>query len=383
MSLQDAVAEVAIAEGDLLKGRVVLVPDTSFSTALDNWQWWAYQRLLEVVKEAQETGVAWTWLAPERIIAQHERFLKEGKLEEFYNIPLAHSHFWEVLGGYKPAALPLGKGVLNQALIDWQNYSAAVNSAHKKNLPQNGSGKTGPGKADLEMLAFVRVLALKGAKVRVATKDVMDLVSTLRGISGQPDMARSDIRLLSPSQVDASCLNYLGDGKLGLDHVVSGEAIRDLPSSWNPNLSYPAIIFEKSVKSGENSFNVGVGVVKRECFRQFVLPAQFESVRGNYEVVPVVRIESISGESATKKLNHAFTDFNVSKLVVAEQARPYFLLLALERITWNSAGRRKMIEYRPLFRADPDFLFYHTASAFARATYVPVAQRAPRVSIPK
>lgn len=371
MGLEDTVriSEEAVASFD---GRIVLVPDTSFSTALDNRHWWAFQNFLTVVKAAQDTGASWVWLAPEGVLGQHNRFFEEGTVDEYFKLPLAHHRFGHVLGSYDSALLPVPSDAAVKAMRDWRVHSATSRL-------QRTQLKSDPGRADLEVIIFAHDLARKGANVYVATKDVMDIVSTLRGISKGAAWARNRIKLLPPSPIDAQYLSCLEGGSSGLELkvMVSGVVIKGLQAQWNPNISYPVVIFEKGVTSGNAVFAAGVGVVQKERFKPLTLPAGLESIKGSYEAVPAVRLPSINDEKAGKVLNAALKDFGVSRLVVVQQASPYFLLLA------SSSFLPGKINYVPLFRTDPDFLYWQCASQFAKATYKPVAQRAKAVSILK
>ena len=233
--------------------------------------------------------------------------------------------------------------------------------------------RTPPGSEDISVLVFANGVARQGAEVYVASYDFNGVLAPARDLGRKLKPAGFSIAPLPPSEIETK---YFRDAGLDLRVVMSNRAISQLQKAAPPtNSSYPVIVFETGVKSGNAVFDAGVGVVRKEYFIPLSLPPEYAAIAGNFKAVPVIKVSSLGDSSAVKQLKSSFRQFGTTRLAVTEESAPYSPLIV------STYGAKPNY----IFRADLDFLFHQTDSAFAHApgNYVPVAQRSPRVSITK
>lgn len=339
-------AEVAHSSSDL-----ILVADTSFLTRFSARHIWAYQAVLMTQSIANQKGKRWLWRAPVDVVREYNRFLATGQVDKDYSIPLAQSPLEKLFDEFS------GMLSFNVALGAVQEASRAPRDY--------------PGTADISVLVFAVGLAMQGADVYVASYDFSGVIAPARDLGRKLKRQGFSLEPLPPSEVDMKCFT---DAGLGFGSVISNVAISQLQEAVSTPLSYPIVIFEAGVQSGNAVFDAGVGVVQKEYFRPLKLPQEYEPVAGNFKAVPVVKVGSLSDLSALKQLKNSFRQFGAAQLVVVEERAPYSPLLV--------SVFDKAPQY--MFRADIDFLFHQTSSAFARGNFLPVARRAAaRVPIPK
>ena len=331
---------------------LVLVTDTSFLTRLSNRNIWAYQTLLMTQNIAKEKGKRWLWRAPKEVMDKYNAFLASGRVDD-YGIPVAQCSLEELFG-------------------EFTNLSFHISAASASEAARIAPGKL-VGREDLSLLTFASGLMNQGVEVYVASYDIKDVIVSVRLWNKKFVNDRQPMTPLPPSRI---ITEYFREAKLEFRVVVTGDVIRQLQSAKSSQLSYPIVIFEKGIRSGDAVFDAGVGVVEKQYFRPLQLPPQFNSISENYRAIPVLRVKSLKEQSVAKEIGATAKQFNVTQLLVVEDTSPYSPSLVSTFAIKSPAH---------IFRADPDFLYWQTnkTSAFAQANYMPVAKRPLGVSIQK
>jgi len=338
---------------------IILVVDTSFLKALSNHHLWAYQAILSLESVARSRGTKWEWRAPLGVLAEYNRFLQEGTLEEGTGIPLAHHSIDALLDAPRDMELL------------FPHYTSQLAEEVWKDSPE-GRKQTaiyraeGAGKADLGVIEFALGIAQSGADVYVASSDFKDVVTPL---NRKARFFRKNRWRITPMPQSIIDLQYWRQNGLEdtIRHTLTGTVISEL-QKIRAVASYPVVIFERGVTSGDAVFDVGVGVAEKRYFVPFKLPEEYNVIRDKHYIVPVIRIKSLQNQRDAKKVIEALKIYNSLRLVVVEEGNPYF-----PRIVSLPLGNGRSI-LTP-YRTDDDFLNYQTNSEFAKATYVPIAMR--------
>ncbi len=327
---------------------LVLVADTNFLVRLSRRDVWAYQALLMTQSIANQKGKRWLWRAPGEVMAKYNYFLANGTLDENYKIPLAQCSLEELFGDFSGLSL----------IVAPVSILSAKNAA-----PVSG-------REDISVITFADGLARQGVEVYLASYDIKDVIAGVKRWNKKHADRGLKIEPLPPSPVQ---LQYFVEKKLELKELVTLDVLAQLQTAQTSSLSYPVVIFENGIRSGDAIFDAGVGVVQREYFipLEKQLPPKFDSIHSNFRAVPVLKVEATDSPSFAKKVREFARSHNVSKLIVVEEETPYAPLM------FSTFGPRQHV-----LTAGLDFLYWQTGkiSAFAQANYKPVAQR---VSIPK
>lgn len=360
MGLESKVLEPEPIVGAYSPEDIIVVVDTSFLIALSNRHVWAYQSILMLESIANSRGAKWIWRAPLAVIEEYDRFFLEGTLEEETKIRLAPLSIDEILGSHRKMG------------FSFEHYTSELSRETCKDSPEGRkqARRRRPrdgGKADVKVIEFAIGIAQSGADVYVASSDFKDIIRPLANKAQFFADSCWRITPVYPSEIDLQYWKVL-DQEITIKAALTGAAISDLQGIEESGSFYYAVVFEKNVQSGNATFDVGVGIAKKEYFKPFNLPEEYSSISGNYRLVPVVKVKSLQGEEGRKKVAQAFKGFNTSQLVVVEERQPPTpKLVTVSRYAKNVA--------LPLYRADLYFLYWQANSEFAKSTYHPISIR--------
>ncbi len=336
---------------------ITVVVDTSFLKALSNRHLWAYQAILRLESAAHSQGIKWEWHVPSMVLHQYNRLLQEQTLEEGTKNRLALHSIEDLLNAPRSVELLLDASTQGLARTIWKDSPEGRRQAISQHPREAG-------RADLSIIESALGIAQNGAQVYVASSDFKDVIRPL-----EHSAKFKWITPLAPSEID---LKYwrVGGQELPIKATLTGRAISDLQGMEESSLSYYIVVFEKNVRSGNATFDAGVGVVKKNYdFTPFELPGEYSSIGENYRLLRAVKVKSLKDEKSKKKIAYAIHDFGLSELVVVEEIQPYFPTLV------TVGSRYVKSDNLPLYRTDLDFLYWQTRSEFAKATHKPVFTR--------
>ena len=339
------------------EGDNVFVVDTSFLTTLSNSHVWALNALgyANFISQTRH-GVI---IVPTRVEDQHNRFFTDGVTDEF-GIPLAYQPSQSLIPDYRLGAMYLPSPVSDFSKHIWeQSLEGRKRFEQRRSNPEGVS--PGPGQADIDVISYALNISRQGADVYVISSDFKDVITPIRA---QHDVLKElglRVTAVPPSPLNSQ---YSMDKKPKIEATVTGEVIKQLQDVKSTGSYYTLVIFERGVTSGDVTFDVGVGVVIKEYFREIVLPEQFNCIRDRIDMVPVVRVGS-GHEKDLKSLTQATRQFKSStRFVAINQEFPYFPRLFDAGLLYIGKWKDER-----LWRSDLNYLFYNSNSVFAKENY--------------
>lgn len=345
---------------------LVLVTDSSFLKAFDNGHLWAQHEWLRAKYDALTSSKEFKFHVPSHIIDEYNASLN-GKRRDSTGLPFARGTIEDLLGERTHPQFSLKSLTPAMALAEeaWRkSYMAAVVDEN----PGVKIGKLrralrhGPTLPDLSVLASAIILAELGAVVYVVSSDLKDVIKPLSFLKKAPNITPRP-----PSPVE---LKYFkGSGKW-LEAVLTEEVVSDLHWAVESENSFPVVVFETNVRSGDAVFDVGVGVEQQQYGRPVQLPAKYECIMGEHvdgnrivggkhRIVPVVRVQRVS---YVERLAEAFKRHPGQQLLVFTYERPYEPLLV------KPSNPLDPIWYEP-FMVGRYFLSQRTNSLFAMVNF--------------
>ena len=349
---------------------IVLVADTSFLTALSNNHLWAVYSHLMVRNIADINGKTPIIFVPALVMDEYGRFQIEGSFDD-YDIPLAHETLEKLLGRIENSPY-FPQRSLNEAsslaLGAWRESYAAWRESYALSNRHNSKWRAGPPKSDVSVYAHAVAIAEQGAEVYVASSDLNHIIKPLKRRA--LEFKRTGLRIfpLHPSEIE---LRYFKNTEFTVKAVISDEVVRDLQFLVESEDSYPAVVFERSITSGDAVFDACVGVIQVKSGEPPVPPQSYYPDPANSSKRPdfgIARVAKVSGPRkhflTQPTVIKALQNNNSTGLVVFNYANPYFPDLFLPLTPASSA-------WQQLFRVSLDFLRHQTDSAYALANYKP------------
>lgn len=362
MDLESRVLEPGLSSVVYGPEDIILVVDTSFLSALSNRHLWAYQSILMLERIASSRNAKWGWRAPIRISEQYNKFFLEGTLEEGTNNRLAPLSINEILGANEKMEFSFEHYTPELSREIWKDSHEGRKQANKH---PNSRKRRKAGNADLDVIMFALGIAQSGADVYVASSDFKDVIRPLSSKAQYFADRGWRITLLYPSQIDLQYWSLRGQ-ELPVKATLTGKVISDMQDIEESSSSHHVVIFEKNVHSGNATFDTGVGIAKKEYFRQFNLPEEYSPICENYRLIPAVKVGSLRDEKDRKKVAQASKRLNALQLIVIEESQPQSPTLIIAS---------RYIRNLPLYRADLDFLYWQSNSEFAKSAYTPFFMR--------
>ena len=335
----------------------ILVADTSLLFALSNFHAWTIDINDSLVITLEKQGKRLELRMPPSVADQYNGALAKGRLDEF-SIPLASRPLEEIINDFGDIQFSTHPQIPDEARFIWNQYQEG------KKQPRRNTGTTlSAGRADNEVIAYALACMKAGADVYVGSSDFKDIIGPVRKF--QEEYRKQGFRLtaMPPSPLHQQYLRV--EGKK-IDVFLTGEVIAALQPVKRTGFSYPIVIFEKEVTSGDHTFDVGVGVERREYFRNFQLPDKYSCIADNVDLVPVVKVKSLNGSDKKPLYNALSENKNSRRFVVINEQQPHLSLMYYPNRT-NA--------WMPMLRADLNFLHYNSNSVFAHHNYKPMNQR--------
>ncbi len=362
-SLMELLPEIKFSEDD-----TVLVCDTNFLVAVSQKSIWSYSVLTRMKRIAEEKGKGWTAVIPRQVTDEYDRLWEHGVIDEELGILIARKSSSDLFKSSESAIIHLDDGLYRAAEHMWKHSPTRQRQAAHTGQSVSQMRRferTTPGKADLGVTAYALGIAVQGADVYIASSDNKDLIKPLQDFAVEIEQHGLKITVLPPSPLQ---YEYLRSGDIVLEAVVTNNVISELQQVKKSGIGYPVLIFEKGVKSGDVTFDAGVGVAFKQYFREFKLPSEFTSISENHSVMPVLHARSLRTEADGVKLTRDAREHPRSyQLVVIDGSTPYYPYLLQPHNSNNTISE--------VFVAPLDFLYYQTDSLFARKAYVPPRHR--------
>lgn len=371
---------VLIEEQSFTPDDIVLIPDTSFLSAFSNMHAWADNIFAYIKHISKESDRTLNMIWPLSISNQYERFSSENTLDEF-GIPLANRGLVDLQEHTISIRISIpSSSAQSIAQLLWDDSPEGLKRHAETQEEQKNQAATSfkqkysqpsPGRADLALATYAFGIAAKyKSDVYVASSDFKDVIRPLQLYQKQFKSENLRVTALPPSSLNG---RYLTENGTDIEAVVTGEVIGALQQAELTEDSYPLVIFEKGVVSGDVRLDAAVGVASKHYSGELALPAQFDCIRGNMYAFPFVK-DNWLGESYPMEqvLLDYLRFFNDSPLrfVHMDEQRPHFPKL------YDYTGRQ--FKEEPLItphRADLNYLFWDSNSVFAQRNYTPLARR--------
>jgi hypothetical protein len=369
MSLDEEVSDKQIDDGSLpslmtRKPRdVVFIADTSFLVHLSNNEVWA-RSLFLMTEYLRRKGRDPEWHWPVSVSNQYNRFYSGAEIDNYGILKAQDSLTSIMMADIERFSLPSQSGLPEEAFKTWED---GYDPEKDKNSYDNING---PGSTDLSIIELAIIRAKEGAEVYVASSDGDDILGPLRKRANEFSEAGLSISPLPPASIN---WKYFNDSSWNFRALVTGEAIRGMRQTVPANnSSYPALILEKRVKSkdGGKVYDVGVAVTKRR-FNSSMKLSEFEGVKGDFEVVPVVGLEAPGRAPPNDFFDRIDSRFRAKRYAAFFKNNPAAFAIIDEGVRRTVTTMNKIRVFSPMLRADIDYLHQNSSSAYAREKYTP------------
>jgi len=345
---------------------VVLIPDTSLLIGLGGNHAWALNTYLKINRIANERNTVTELFVTPETSAQYYRFWRDNVIDEESGWPLAPHNLEDIIRD-PTYGITSTEEHKNIAFNIWDSRPEVYKGdGHTRLRGTYKSQQDTPGRVDLSILEAAVAIADCGADVYVASSDIKDITGPLNNMQGQLKNEGKRITPLSPVGLDIRVFKEAG---LDFTVLVTAEVVNELRTVQQSVISYPVVIFERDVRCGNATFDVGVGVVYKEYFKSLKLPQRYSSIVDSkrYYQIPVIKVDLGSVRDEKKRSKNFASDVGTDNLLVVPSNK-----LALPGVT-RSARTQSLLT--PTFRADLSYLYHHSSSLFADANYVPLARQ--------
>jgi len=301
----------------------LLIPDANFLFDLENNQLWAVNSYSKAKLMAKEHDKSLRFRIPLAIMNQYERAKEEGRKDEV-GIALVHGIFDLLIPERELMYTEFDRSAfaLTEIILSYDPQLKKDEESGKSRIDlKELENKVAPGYADEVVILSAIGYAIQDTKVYIASRDYKDVTNRLLKWSEVFGIANLDINILHRSPIEMKYARDLDGEPMTLKATFTGEVIKNLMDAEQRSDSYPVVIFEKDVRSGDATFDVGVGVVMKRWFKSLELPEQFESIKERYRVVPAY-ITTGFLERDMKKIKQLSDYTNAPRVVVIDRDKP-------------------------------------------------------------
>jgi hypothetical protein len=340
---------------------VVLVVDTSFLIGLSNLHLWAYDALQKVDHIAKSSNRSWEWYIPLKVNSQYYRLLEEKVKEVTTKLPFANRSIDDLIS-------------TTEFIISTERYSTEqVQEIWKKSIEDRKVkviDPESPGEVDLDLIGSAIGIAQSGADVYVASSDFKDTINPLKDDAELLHKQGLRITPLAPANIDFK--HWDPRIKPLLRSTVTAEVIRDLQDMNSTSSSYPVVIFEKNVKSGDAFFDAGIGVAEKMYLRPLELSGAYDCIDKNYYALPAIQVKSLNNQTDVMGLVRFSKGLNQLRMVVTDKEHPH-VSYVVDVMRGKTRGNAKSLLISPnlTFRTDLSFLYWDSDCKFAKVNYKP------------
>ncbi|MEK6949011.1 MAG: hypothetical protein AABX34_02235 [Nanoarchaeota archaeon] len=345
----------------------LLIPDANFLFDLENNHLWAVNGYAKAKLLAEAHGKSLRWRIPRPIMFQYEKAKEEGR-KDGLGIPLVHGSLDKLMPtkGFVYSTFDSSIADLTGIILSFNPRLESNDELHQQRIILEGlEKKVAPGLADVWVIFATLGYASQNTEVYVASRDYKDITNRLIEWSEIFGLANLDINIIHRSPVEMKYRGMLNGKPMELISTLAGEVIKWLLEFKETSYHYPVVIFEKDVKSGDATFDVGVGVAVKRMYKTFELPEEYDAIKDNYKTVPALLVSGFPGrrDRDWRKIRDLAAATNAREVFVLDVEKPAEPMMFIRK----GSGLLQLGQYR----TDLGFLYYNSSSKFAQANYVP------------